>query len=586
MNRLLGGSPYSASPGRGLRASRIFLICALPAALATLSLSCSSRRELTEQHAIAQEGRVAMRLVTSVAGVAYRLTRAQFQFSGPTTTTFGGTDQTDAVVLQGTLPVGAYQVLLKDGWGLERDAGGSFEAVDAQLASPNPAAITVDAVQTALVAYEFETAAGRISFSVGSVALTVNVSDAAYCSQSGEAVPVDDGNPCTLDVCADGRVTHTPVESGASCDDSNPCTADGTCQAGACQEGRALALPTIDACGEAWCDPNTGSIFRRRRADCMPRIDLQGPPALTLDCDQSYRELGALANDPEDGVLSPTLPAAPTTEQPGTTTLSYSAEDSAAQQAQAVRTVSVCGPSCGTRGSQFLDYGCSAPQDADFPCSRNGWQVQTFYPPVLSYHEVKWWWNYKADPNLRFANQGSSDPVATLLRSNFDATDTIIEGRFHAPEVNVKNYFGLAFGYRGPGDFYLFDWLGLNLTGETPGMSIKRVLAAQGQLTQADFWGRKYSGPVSVLEQGGQRFENTTPWPPSVDIPFSLEIHATGVRLIVKSAATNAKLVDWIVRGDDLSGEIGLYSFQGPATGFVGLTRRPLPAACSTFSLN
>ena len=45
---------------------------------------------------------------------------------------------------------------------------------------------------------------------------------------------MNDGNPCTDDVCEDNVPAHTPVANGTSCSDADACTQTDACQAGVC----------------------------------------------------------------------------------------------------------------------------------------------------------------------------------------------------------------------------------------------------------------------------------------------------------------------------------------------------------------
>lgn len=61
------------------------------------------------------------------------------------------------------------------------------------------------------------------------------------CSGAPDAAVCDDGDPCTLDSCADqfgnAKCSHTAVGAGTTCDDGDPCTLGETCQAGKCAGG-------------------------------------------------------------------------------------------------------------------------------------------------------------------------------------------------------------------------------------------------------------------------------------------------------------------------------------------------------------
>lgn len=78
-------------------------------------------------------------------------------------------------------------------------------------------------------------------------------------------LPVDDGNPCTEDVCEDdGSETHAP-RTGAACDDGNACTSDDACTAeGSCGGGTPTvcdAPPTVCHEFEGICNPSNGECF-------------------------------------------------------------------------------------------------------------------------------------------------------------------------------------------------------------------------------------------------------------------------------------------------------------------------------------
>lgn len=71
---------------------------------------------------------------------------------------------------------------------------------------------------------------------------------------------LDDGNPCTVDACvpATGPI-HTAVAAGTSCDDDNVCNGEATCNANAtCVAGAAPELDDGDPCTLDLCDPETG----------------------------------------------------------------------------------------------------------------------------------------------------------------------------------------------------------------------------------------------------------------------------------------------------------------------------------------
>jgi hypothetical protein len=101
-------------------------------------------------------GTLSMPLATIVNGIHYRLTTDHFSLSGPIevdTLQHNG----DGSIVFATLPEGDYEVSLHDGWVLERQAESGFEAVEAELVSPNPRAVHVESEQTTTVAWVFQT---------------------------------------------------------------------------------------------------------------------------------------------------------------------------------------------------------------------------------------------------------------------------------------------------------------------------------------------------------------------------------------------------------------------------------------------
>ncbi len=64
----------------------------------------------------------------------------------------------------------------------------------------------------------------------------------------------DDGDPCSLDLCAAGACGHAPAPEQSPCSDGDPCTAGDTCSGGACLPGGPVSCDdgnpcTLDECG-------------------------------------------------------------------------------------------------------------------------------------------------------------------------------------------------------------------------------------------------------------------------------------------------------------------------------------------------
>lgn len=83
--------------------------------------------------------------------------------------------------------------------------------------------------------------------------------EAASCVP-GTPPTLDDGNPCTSDACdPELGVVHTPVAFGTSCADGDSCNGSEECDgAGACTPGTALPLDDGNPCTIDACDPSTG----------------------------------------------------------------------------------------------------------------------------------------------------------------------------------------------------------------------------------------------------------------------------------------------------------------------------------------
>ena len=83
---------------------------------------------------------------------------------------------------------------------------------------------------------------------------------------SGECVAVaaavvDDGNPCTVDICdpSTGEVVHVLAPAGTACPELDACHDEGTCDdRGQCTPGEALSFDDGDPCTVEVCDPVEG----------------------------------------------------------------------------------------------------------------------------------------------------------------------------------------------------------------------------------------------------------------------------------------------------------------------------------------
>jgi len=92
--------------------------------------------------------------------------------------------------------------------------------------------------------------------------------DAAGICQPGVAPELDDGNPCTLDTCdATLGVAHTPAVAGTSCADGDVCNGAETCDGGGtCAQGTPPVLTDDNPCTDDFCDPTAGVSHTPRAA--------------------------------------------------------------------------------------------------------------------------------------------------------------------------------------------------------------------------------------------------------------------------------------------------------------------------------
>jgi hypothetical protein len=73
-------------------------------------------------------------------------------------------------------------------------------------------------------------------------------------------VPIDDGNPCTDDVCVAGVPAHPAAVDGAACSDGDACTQTDTCHAGACVSGNQVMCNGGSTCVAGACAVCSGPL--------------------------------------------------------------------------------------------------------------------------------------------------------------------------------------------------------------------------------------------------------------------------------------------------------------------------------------
>jgi len=110
-------------------------------------------------------------------GDTYRLRNAMLDIVGPTSASVSLDEAwADSPVFAARVDVGDYTVALEEGWTLQRHNGQTFETVEAQMLSPNPAAVGVERDATSVVTLQFETVDAEIEFATGDLEVHLNVS--------------------------------------------------------------------------------------------------------------------------------------------------------------------------------------------------------------------------------------------------------------------------------------------------------------------------------------------------------------------------------------------------------------------------
>jgi len=184
-------------------------------------------------HGPTDTGTLSMNLAANVGSVTYRLRDAVFALSGPETLELGtegsegSTDDGETTndgsgcsgagcgdVLTAPLLVGSYQITLRDGWRLERDAGAGFQNVAARLASANPVGFFINGGETTRVVFSFEAEGRVITLDRGTLELSIEV-------EERDQLPVFDATACDfedLQGCeALACETACPATDGGSC---------------------------------------------------------------------------------------------------------------------------------------------------------------------------------------------------------------------------------------------------------------------------------------------------------------------------------------------------------------------------------
>ena len=302
--------------------------------------------------------------------------------------------------------------------------------------------------------------------------------------------------------------------------------------------------------------------------DTPPVLALVGDPVLQLDCGEEFVDPGVTTSDDSGGdVVVEVTPASLTTDEPGEYEVSYVGEDEAGNTTEVSREVFVCGPACGDLGRELIN--------------------------LSPWTGVQYEFNDQPDAVWTAADDGFSvvqsvNADASILLSNFDATDLEIQGSWLPGSSSDDDYIGFVFGYQDRGHYYLFDWKQVTQDDADQGMALKVVAVAPGDggevidPTIDDLWPTAGSANVHVLELDGEPLHNDVGWVEDEEYAFFLEFHPGSFKLEVYDSA-ETQLVSWSVEDDTYAGgQFGFYNYsQAPVT-YQSFTQRKTPRACST----
>jgi hypothetical protein len=159
-------------------------------------------------------------------GLFYRLRDATFEIDGPESTAFSTESNPTTDVISLELAAGSYDVLLADGWRLERWDPISDAAldVDATLVSDNPATALVSGSETVGVVFEFDVPdVGPVVLGDGDLEIDIDVNvEAEPCDPLVQ--DCDSGLGCYFDNEGYSCQTAGSVGLYDECEFANSCT--------------------------------------------------------------------------------------------------------------------------------------------------------------------------------------------------------------------------------------------------------------------------------------------------------------------------------------------------------------------------
>lgn len=245
----------------------VCLVIAVPVAIMA---ACGGNSSTTN-------GALTMKLTGESNGVTYRLRNATFDINGPEIATVDTEDDPEATSIDLSLSSGHYEVLLRDGWALQRMDAEGPTTVQATLVSANPLETEIIAGSRSHSVFRFSTDGGIVDIGTGELSITFEV----------DGVDSDDGGVPTADSC-------DPLQPETTCPTGEGCYISSSDGDGACLPAGRLVVgdecSSVDECAPgSVCtqDPSTEALR------CIELCDLAAPDCSTGACaDMGIPEIG------------------------------------------------------------------------------------------------------------------------------------------------------------------------------------------------------------------------------------------------------------------------------------------------------
>lgn len=171
-------------------------------------------------------GQVSVRLRAQANGITYRLSGAAFDVTGPESVTLSTDDASNASSLQHTLDAGSYSISLRDGWELQRQSpvDDEFDAVNAELVSPDPVSFNIVNLETTNIVYAFETDGTLVTLAEGNLDVTIQITNTGASPTVTITTPSDGEVLTTADDCGAAAGLQVLVEGTSNAADGSTAT--------------------------------------------------------------------------------------------------------------------------------------------------------------------------------------------------------------------------------------------------------------------------------------------------------------------------------------------------------------------------